>query len=122
MFDEHATYLISGDLGGLGRSIALWMASRGAKNLILLSRFGARSEAATPLLDELKAQGVNVAAPPYDVSNEDALIVVLEQCRKTMPPIKGCIQGSMVLKVRWRRFPAIMFQLTLLTISRIPYS
>lgn len=98
-FDPNASYLIAGGLGGLGRSIARWMASRNAKHLILLSRSSTHSPAAQALLDELRAKGVNLATPPCDVSNRTSLISALAEARKTMPQIKGCIQGSMVLKV-----------------------
>lgn len=67
--------------------------------MILLSRSGPQSEAAQLLMGELKAQNVNVAAPLCDVSDMQMMSSVLEECNKTMPPIKGCIQGSMVLKV-----------------------
>ena len=62
--------------------------------------------AAMKCLDELKAQGVNVAAPHCDVTSEHSLKSVLEECRGTMPAVKGCIQGSMVLKVRNCQGPA----------------
>ncbi|KUJ12390.1 uncharacterized protein LY89DRAFT_722023 [Mollisia scopiformis] len=39
-FDCDSSYMISGGLGGLGRSMTRWMASRGAKNIILPSRSG----------------------------------------------------------------------------------
>ena len=99
-FDRNATYVIAGGFGGLGRSIAGWMVSRNARHLILLSRSGARNKTALELLDELKAKGVTVAAPICDISDEQALVSALNVCSRTMPPIKGCIQGSMVLKVR----------------------
>ena len=98
-FDENATYLISGGLGGIGRSIARWMAVRNAKHLILLSRSGVKTEAAQSLMDELKIGGVNAVAPICDVSDMASLASVLAKCSKEMPPIKGCIQASMVLKV-----------------------
>ncbi|KAI1029050.1 hypothetical protein LB504_012981 [Fusarium proliferatum] len=97
-FDPDASYLLSGGLGGLGRSAARWMASRGAKNLILLSRSGTTRPAAQELMKELAAAGVTASAPQCDVSDRAALERVLNDCAKTMPPIKGCIQGSMVLK------------------------
>nr|ALQ32787.1 putative polyketide synthase [Fusarium bulbicola] len=97
-FDPEATYLLSGGLGGLGRSAARWMTSRGAKNLILLSRSGTTRPAAQELMKELEDAGVAAAAPQCDVSDRAALERVLSDCAKTMPPIKGCIQGSMVLK------------------------
>lgn len=97
-FDPNASYLLSGGMGGLGRSTARWMASRGAKNLILLSRSGTTRPAAQELMEELSAAGVTAHAPRCDVSDRAALKKVLEECGKTMPPIRGCIQGSMVLK------------------------
>ena len=99
-FDPEATYLISGGFGGLGRCTARWMASRNAKNLILLGRQGAKSTDAQQLLNELTMQGVTVAAPPCDVTKRDILADVLSECEMTMPPIKGCIVGTMVLKVK----------------------
>ena len=100
MFDPEATYLISGGFGGLGRCTARWMAGRNAKNLILLGRQGAKSIAAKQLLEELIVQGVTVAAPPCDVTNRNTLADILSECNRTMPPIKGCIVGTMVLKVK----------------------
>ncbi|KAJ5813636.1 Lovastatin nonaketide synthase [Penicillium pulvis] len=38
--DPNASYILAGALGGIGRSIARWMVSRGAKQLIFLSRSG----------------------------------------------------------------------------------
>lgn len=99
--DPNASYLISGGLGGLGRSIARWMATRGARHLILLSRSGLRAPAAQALANELGQLGVRVAAPPCDVSDADALKSALAQCAdEGMPPIKGCVQAAMVLRVR----------------------
>lgn len=75
------------------------MASRGARNLILLSRSGVGSEVAVDFIEELKANGVHAEAPKCDVTSADSLTAVLANCAKTMPPVKGCIQGSMVLRV-----------------------
>lgn len=100
-FDENASYLIAGGLGGLGRSIARWMVSRGARHLFLLSRSRPHNETAYILLEELKSRGVQVEAPACDVTITESLSKVLSECAKTTPAIKGCIQGSMVLKVRY---------------------
>jgi NAD(P)-dependent dehydrogenase (short-subunit alcohol dehydrogenase family)/acyl carrier protein len=99
-FDECGTYLIAGGLGGVGRSIMTWMASRGAKNLIVPSRWSrsvAASKAAIDVVAKLKKQGVYVATPRCDVSSESSLRAVLDECAATMPPIKGCINAAMVL-------------------------
>lgn len=99
-FDPDATYLIAGGLGGLGQSIARWMVSRNARNLILLSRSASQSETSRILVEEMESQGINLAIPSCDVSDKEALTLVLRECYKTMPPVKGCIQGAMVLKVK----------------------
>lgn len=106
--------MIAGGLGGLGRSAAKWFASRGAKNLILLSRFGIRTKSAITFVEELEAIGVQVRAPPCDVTVADSLSATLAFCGQTMPPIKGVIQGAMVLRVR----PPYDKEIVLLTSSK----
>ncbi|MCJ1393519.1 hypothetical protein MMC18_006394 [Xylographa bjoerkii] len=97
-FDPAVSYLISGGFGGLGRSMARWFVHRGARNLIILSRSGGSSAAAQSLIEELRSDGVRIACPPCNVSEEASLVSVLEECARTMPPIRGCIQGAMVLR------------------------
>ena len=91
--------MIVGGTGGLGRNIARWMVERGARNLILLNRSGGSSRGAKELMEELGALDVHVACPPCDVSSEGSLSAALDHCAKTMPPVKGCIQAAMVLRV-----------------------
>lgn len=98
--EPNATYVIAGGLGGLGRSVARWMAGRGAKNLILLSRRGAVQDAAKRLVQELELTCDRIATPACDVTDSEALRDAIEKCLEKMPPVRGCIQGSMVLKVR----------------------
>ncbi|KAK8109339.1 Type I Iterative Polyketide synthase (PKS) [Apiospora sp. TS-2023a] len=101
-FDADASYVIAGGLGGLGKSIVSWMVSRGARHLILLSRSGAETNPGRrSFVQTLEAQGVTVAAPPCDVSFRDTLQGVIRECLEVrgMLPIKGCVQGSMVLKL-----------------------
>ncbi|KAF2792074.1 hypothetical protein K505DRAFT_376303 [Melanomma pulvis-pyrius CBS 109.77] len=97
MLNHHGTYLITGGLGGLGQNIARWMASRGAKNLMLLSRQGKENKTAASLLADLNALGVNVFAPKCDISDEKAVTAVFQHARAHLPPLKGWIQASMVL-------------------------
>lgn len=80
--------------------MARWMASRGAKNLILLSRSGPVRDSGKALVADLEAMGVKVATPACDVTDIESLRQTIHRCLDDMPQIKGCIQGSMVLKVR----------------------
>jgi short-subunit dehydrogenase len=79
--------------------VAKWMAQRGAKNLILLSRRGCCTEAAGTMLAEMKTRGVSVSTPRCDITDKTALKKTLIECSKAMPPIKGCVQTSAALKV-----------------------
>ncbi|KAJ0413227.1 hypothetical protein BJY00DRAFT_319996 [Aspergillus carlsbadensis] len=98
-FKPGATYVIAGGLGGLGRALARWAVSRGARWLILLSRSGVNpSDRDTlQLMKDLDLQRVNIVAPVCDISEKRALSKTLDTAMRTMPPIKGCIQAAMVL-------------------------
>ncbi|KAL4911017.1 hypothetical protein BDW74DRAFT_172471 [Aspergillus multicolor] len=96
-FDAHATYIIAGGLGGIGRATARWMGARGAKNLLLLSRSRPNVEA-QQVIDAMKEDGVHVEVRACDISDLERLKAVLEDVGRTMPPIKGCIQSAMVLR------------------------
>lgn len=96
-----ATYLLPGGLGGLGRSIAHWMAQpqQGAKNILFLSRSGDTSPTAQQLLTDLANLGVHVKALQCDVSDEAQLVSALRTAEtEGFPKIAGVIQGAMQLK------------------------
>ncbi|KAL2793731.1 polyketide synthase [Aspergillus keveii] len=96
-FDKDSTYVIAGGLGGLGRSIAHWLVDRGARNLILLSRSGSQNVYAGVTTKDLQEKGATVLTPACDITDRAGLASTLESCSWTMPPIKGCIQASMVV-------------------------
>lgn len=98
-FDHTAAYVLAGGLGGLGRSIARWMATRGAKNLIFLSRSNVISEAATRMISDLDDMGCMAHVINCDIADRLQLEEVFRDCDRNLPPIKGCIQCSMVLQV-----------------------
>ncbi|CBF75165.1 uncharacterized protein ANIA_03887 [Aspergillus nidulans FGSC A4] len=76
-FDTNATYIIAGGLGGIGRATARGLVSRGAKNLVLLSR--SRSNAETQqVIDSLIRDGTRVEVHPCDISDYEPLKHVLE--------------------------------------------
>ncbi|KAK6948366.1 hypothetical protein Daesc_010132 [Daldinia eschscholtzii] len=99
-FDSNATYVIAGGLGGIGRNVAAWMSRQGARHLILLSRSGVKSPAAKELVSKLENDGVVVYAPRCDVSDRTAVQSMIDYAQANMPPIRGCIQGSMVVENR----------------------
>ena len=90
--------MLVGGLGGLGRSIAQWMVDHGAKSIILVSRSGAQKPEATQAIDEMVAEGARVTVFACDVADKSRLTAVIEECTKTLPPIRGVIQAAMNLR------------------------
>ncbi|KAJ3499844.1 hypothetical protein NLG97_g34 [Lecanicillium saksenae] len=97
-FDSDATYVVCGGLGGLGGTIARWMVSRGARNLILLSRRGPQDSGSRALINDIMSTGCSIVAPVCDATNLSALESTIAKCHATMPGIKGCINAAMVLR------------------------
>ncbi|GIJ86782.1 polyketide synthase [Aspergillus pseudoviridinutans] len=94
-----ASYLIVGGTGGLGQSVAHWMISRGARNLVLLSRSAAKSEKTAALAEELREAGCSRVLPvSCDVANEDDVARAIQVCaQEGLPPIRGVIHAAFVL-------------------------
>ncbi|KAG7053867.1 beta-ketoacyl synthase domain-containing protein [Colletotrichum scovillei] len=94
-----ATYVVAG-VGGICKEIGRWLAEKGAKHLVLLSRSAASSEENKAFASELqKTYVANTYAYDCDVGNKAALQEVLEDLKaKSVPAVKGCVTGAMVLR------------------------
>ena len=95
-FDPQGTYLITGGLHGLGLMTAQWLAERGARHLVLTGRRAPDSEA-TAALTAMESQGISVRVAQADVSDAGAMKRLLEETRKTMPPLRGVFHSAGVL-------------------------
>ncbi|KAH7313034.1 beta-ketoacyl synthase domain-containing protein [Rhexocercosporidium sp. MPI-PUGE-AT-0058] len=93
-----STYVLVGGLGGLGRSLAIFMVKHGAKHLAFFSRSGAVSDAQMEFMATLKGQGVDARIYTCDICDRSQLISVLQNCTEEMPNIRGVIQGAAVLR------------------------
>ncbi|MCJ1472284.1 hypothetical protein MMC13_000931 [Lambiella insularis] len=93
-----ASYLLVGGVGGLGRSIAHWLIDHGAKNQVLLSRSAGNVGKSGSFVEELREAGCRVKAISCDVSIAGHLAQAVRDCEKDLPPIRGVIQGAMVLQ------------------------
>ncbi|KAJ4345482.1 uncharacterized protein N0V89_011614 [Didymosphaeria variabile] len=87
----NGTYVLTGAFGGLGREVTRWLASKGAKYMILLSRSGPRSEEALKLVAELQAMGITLATPMCNVTDADGVKKAIRDAQEGMPPILGCL-------------------------------
>lgn len=97
-FDSEATYILSGGLGGIGRQISRWMARKGARNLIFISRRGASTPESQALIQELNEAGVRTEIIQWDITDAVKLTKLIADTSKSMPPVRGVIQGAMNLK------------------------
>jgi len=107
-FRADASYLITGGLGALGLLTARWMATRGAKRLILMgrSRVPHRSqwESVKPgdaaaktvrSIRELEATGTQITLAPVDVSDARELRKFFDDFdREAWPPIRGVVHSA----------------------------
>lgn len=92
-----ATYVITGGLGGLGQEVARWLASRGARHLLLLSRSGVNDPEKRAFVAELEARDVTVRAPCCDVASPQAVAALFADLTETMPPLKGVFHSAAVV-------------------------
>lgn len=97
LFRSDAAYLLVGGLGGLGRATALWMASRGARHVIFINRSGSKSGTAQETIKALEDVGCKATVFDCDVADSNQLASTLAAARE-LPPIRGVIQGAMVLR------------------------
>lgn len=118
-----ATYLVTGGTGGIAMPLVRWMADRGARNLLLLSRKGLPprdrwrgldgDDPARPLVDlvvELEARGVTTAVEACDVADEVRLAEVIATCGRSRPPLRGVMHAAAAMSsvpLRDLRFQAI---------------
>ncbi|KAJ5747242.1 uncharacterized protein N7511_008938 [Penicillium nucicola] len=93
-----ASYILIGGTGGLGRSMATWIATKGARNIVLVSRRAAINERVQALIDSLAPLGVQIIVKACDVSNPESVEALVKEEMKDLPPVRGVIQGAMVLR------------------------
>jgi NAD(P)-dependent dehydrogenase (short-subunit alcohol dehydrogenase family)/acyl carrier protein len=93
----HASYLITGGLSGFGLRTAEWLADRGARHLVLISRRGPTIDEAKTVLARLERRGVRVLARACDVTDRSALATLLEDAARDLPPLRGVVHAAMVI-------------------------
>ncbi|WP_420160132.1 SDR family NAD(P)-dependent oxidoreductase [Nocardiopsis sp. CNT-189] len=70
-WSPEGTVLVTGAFGALGGHLARWVASRGARRIVLAGRRGAETPGAAGLVAELEASGAQVTAVACDVGDRD---------------------------------------------------
>ncbi len=118
-FSPEGTFLLTGGLGGLGLAVARWLASQGARHLLLAGRRppGPKAEAA---LDDLRRLGANTAGTidieviTGDVSQESDVRRWLERATRDSRPLAGVfhlagvLRDGALLNQTWQRFEEVL--------------
>lgn len=94
-FHQDKSYLLVGGLGGLGKSVASWMVSSGARHLIFLSRSAGNKEEDQAFFKQLGETGCEIQHYAGDVADRDLVQAVVQKATK---PIAGAMQIAMVLR------------------------
>ncbi|KXT04055.1 hypothetical protein AC578_4908 [Pseudocercospora eumusae] len=94
-FNPHASFLMVGGLGGLGRAISSWMVEHGAREMIYLSRSAGKTPANDSFVAELESMGCAVKLVAGDVTKVEDVEKALSLASH---PVKGVVQMSMVLR------------------------
>ena len=104
-----ATYLVTGGLGMLGRSVATWLISKGAKHLVLSGR-NANSKAAQAMLRTAENNGAAIHVVAADISRDEDVSRLMRMISNELPPLRGVVQSAGVLddgilaQLDWDRF------------------
>ncbi|KAK8110205.1 Highly reducing polyketide synthase ACRTS2 [Apiospora kogelbergensis] len=91
-----ATYVISGGTGGIGRSVAQWMTTKGAKNIVLLGRSAASNPEVAELLQKFQGTDIQIRALPCDIGDRGAMERVVRQIQD-LPRVRGVMHGALTL-------------------------
>ena len=79
--------------------MARWLTKHGAKHIVLLSRKGTITGEIQRLCADANASDVNIHIKACDVADASSVDLLVTECTKTMPPIRGVIHSAMVLRV-----------------------
>ncbi|MCJ1354257.1 MAG: hypothetical protein MMC33_004244 [Icmadophila ericetorum] len=94
----HASYLLVGGFGGIGRSLAHLLVRLGARYLCFISRSGDKSTEAQMLVRDLRTHGIEIKVYCCDIANKDNLTETFADYTASMPPCKGVFQCAMALR------------------------
>ncbi len=91
--DAHSSYLVTGGVGALGLQVAQFLATSGARHLLLTGRSGVSTDDQRTALHGLEEAGVKVDVVAADIGNADDVARVLAMA----PRLRGIVHAAGVL-------------------------
>lgn len=79
--------------------MARWMAGKGARHVVLVSRSGSVVGKVKTLVDELAAVGASVVVRRCNVASRGEVDELVQTGLEGLPPVRGVVHGTMVLRV-----------------------
>ncbi len=113
-WDEHATALVTGATGTIGRSVARHLVTeRGVRHLLLVSRRGTDAPGAGQLVAELAGLGAEVRLAACDVADRAALATLLAEVPQEHPlgavvHAAGTLDDGVVTSLTPQRFDTVL--------------
>jgi acyl transferase domain-containing protein/surfactin synthase thioesterase subunit/acyl carrier protein len=104
-----ASYLVTGGLGMLGRSVAKWLIGKGAKHLVLTGR-NASSESAQQVFSSAEINSASMHVVAADIGREEDVRQLIHTITNELPPLKGVVHSAGILddgilaQMNWDRF------------------
>jgi len=99
-------YLITGGLGGLGLTLAHWLASKGAGHIVLLGRRGVTSDVQREAIAAIEAGSTQVTVHRADIGERADVEALFDAIGRGDPPLRGIIHAAGVAD------PAMLADLT----------
>lgn len=112
IFSPTRSYLLVGGFGGIGRVLATWMVTNGARHLVIMSRSAGQSESDQAYVKELESQGCTVAIVHGSVEDAES---VEQAVSASEHELAGIVNLSLVLQVG---LPGL--QTTLKSVLKLP--
>ncbi|MEZ5410407.1 MAG: SDR family NAD(P)-dependent oxidoreductase [Acidimicrobiales bacterium] len=96
VLDPNGIYLITGGYGGVGLMAAQWMASRGARTIVVTGRSGRVPEQSQGLVGLIEACGAEVQVVAADVADREGMAALVRRLRADKP-IRGVLHAAGVI-------------------------
>lgn len=85
--------MVTGGTTGFGLSTAVWLADKGARHLVLVSRRGVVGDEAAPAVEDLRARDIRVDVVACDVADASAVETLVASLGDTL---KGIVHAAAV--------------------------
>lgn len=88
-----AAYMVTGGTTGFGLSTAVWLADKGVRHLVLVSRRGVVGDEAAPAVEDLRTRDIRVDVVACDVADASAVETLVASLGDTL---KGIVHAAAV--------------------------